>query len=236
VDTAEPFQPDAVTSVPQTVAESEDTSDAAGDEEDAEQASAEQSGNLLDLNENLAATGRDRLQAFEDLVVKYRRGESAELEVVTANPLLAEALQLQQLSIAMALDALEISELATQKLDRMKDAMLAGADSERVRLVGGVTISAGLSVGYIVWLVRGGLLIGSVMSAMPAWRWIDPLPVLSDKDGVAEEDTESLQTIVESKGSADKSSGIGSDSAAVAEPQPSHPQGPSQGQAPEDRG
>lgn len=35
-----------------------------------------------------------------------------------------------------------------------------------------------MSVGYVIWLIRGGALVGSMLSAMPAWQMIDPLPVL----------------------------------------------------------
>jgi hypothetical protein len=41
-----------------------------------------------------------------------------------------------------------------------------------------IAVSTGLSVGYVLWLVRGGLLLSSVLSALPAWQLIDPLPVL----------------------------------------------------------
>jgi hypothetical protein len=36
-----------------------------------------------------------------------------------------------------------------------------------------------MSVGYVVWLFRGGLLLGSLLSSLPAWHVIDPLPVLA---------------------------------------------------------
>ena len=43
----------------------------------------------------------------------------------------------------------------------------------------GVVLSAGLSIGYVIWLVRGGVLVSSMLSALPAWQMIDPLPVLT---------------------------------------------------------
>ena len=47
-----------------------------------------------------------------------------------------------------------------------------------------------LSVGYVAWLARGGLLISSFLSSMPAWRLIDPIPVLAR---IGEEDEEHHQ-------------------------------------------
>ena len=32
---------------------------------------------------------------------------------------------------------------------------------------------------YLLWLVRGGALVASALSALPAWRMLDPLPVLT---------------------------------------------------------
>jgi hypothetical protein len=44
---------------------------------------------------------------------------------------------------------------------------------------GSVTVvSLTLTVGYVFWTIKGGYLVASVMSAMPAWRFMDPLPIL----------------------------------------------------------
>ena len=43
----------------------------------------------------------------------------------------------------------------------------------------GAVLSAGLSVGYVLWLARGGVLMASVLSALPAWATLDPLPILA---------------------------------------------------------
>ena len=59
------------------------------------------------------------------------------------------------------------------------------------------TISSGFSVGYILWLLRGGTLLASVMASMPAWRAIDPLPVLQSLTDDDDDDTETLQSMVE---------------------------------------
>lgn len=61
-------------------------------------------------------------------------------------------------------------------------------------------ISTGLSVGYLLWLVRGGTLMGSVLSSLPAWRFVDPLPVLGSLADDMEDDEESLASIVDNKG------------------------------------
>ena len=68
-----------------------------------------------------------------------------------------------------------------------------------------VAVSTGLSVGYVLWLVRGGVLLSSVLSSLPAWRLVDPLPVLAyaqKSPGMApddEDDGESLESLVDEK-------------------------------------
>jgi hypothetical protein len=68
---------------------------------------------------------------------------------------------------------------------------------------GSMSVSAGLSVGYAIWLARSGVLMSGLLSSMPAWAFIDPLPVLASmgaKDDEDEnEDDESLESMVEEK-------------------------------------
>ena len=61
-------------------------------------------------------------------------------------------------------------------------------------------VSLGLSLVYVLWLIRGGVLMGSYLSALPAWRVLDPLPVLSRVDEEAEEDDEALDAVAERSG------------------------------------
>jgi hypothetical protein len=39
-------------------------------------------------------------------------------------------------------------------------------------------VTAALSAGYVVWCLRAGTLLASVLSSLPMWRNFDPLPVL----------------------------------------------------------
>jgi hypothetical protein len=63
-----------------------------------------------------------------------------------------------------------------------------------------VVASTGLSVGYVLWLVRGGVLISSLLSSLPAWRLIDPLPVLAYASSDDDDDEESLESLVKGGG------------------------------------
>lgn len=65
-------------------------------------------------------------------------------------------------------------------------------ESEQVRavVVGSTTaVASSLSVGYILWLMRGGALAASLLASLPAWRSLDPLPILGrDRDDEPDED------------------------------------------------
>ena len=60
-------------------------------------------------------------------------------------------------------------------------------------------MTTGLSVGYVMWLLRGGMLLSSILSSLPAWRLVDPLPVLASLEKSAKKDRaddESLESII----------------------------------------
>jgi len=64
---------------------------------------------------------------------------------------------------------------------------------------GSMSMSAGFSVGYAIWLARSGVLMSGLFSSMPAWSFIDPLPVLANMGKKDNEDDESLESMVEEK-------------------------------------
>jgi hypothetical protein len=61
-----------------------------------------------------------------------------------------------------------------------------------------MVVSTSLSIGYVIWLIRGGVLLSSVLSSLPAWQVMDPLPVLGFIDDEDEENMEddSLESLV----------------------------------------
>ncbi|MGZ0171645.1 MAG: hypothetical protein ACKVHE_19045 [Planctomycetales bacterium] len=60
-----------------------------------------------------------------------------------------------------------------------------------------VAATAGISVGYIMWMLRGGHVLASVLSTMPVWQDIDPLPVLAALDEADDDDDDSLETMID---------------------------------------
>lgn len=95
------------------------------------------------------------------------------------------------------------SEAFASELDRLREAVRDELNLEKSVTISVVSVSLGLSFVYVLWLIRGGVLLGSYLSALPAWRMLDPLPVLARGDGEAEEDDEALA--VEDAGSRSRS-------------------------------
>ncbi len=69
----------------------------------------------------------------------------------------------------------------------------------RLMVGSAVGLTTGLTVGYVFWTVRAGYLLTSLLAQMPAWRMVDPLPILNSLDGNSlNADTESLESIAQS--------------------------------------
>jgi hypothetical protein len=91
--------------------------------------------------------------------------------------------------------------------------MASQLDAESKKLVSDkqVTIVAGtatvasfsVSAAYLLWLVRGGSLLSSLLSILPAWKSLDPVPVLDNFESRKrrkrrlKSDVESLQSMVD---------------------------------------
>jgi hypothetical protein len=62
-------------------------------------------------------------------------------------------------------------------LDRIRDTTNEAINLEQ-QLASIIVISTGLSIGYVSWLIRSGLLMNTALSSLPVWHFVDPLPVL----------------------------------------------------------
>ena len=84
------------------------------------------------------------------------------------------------------------------RLDHMREELVDETEDTEKVIGSSLSVTAGLSVGYVVWLARSGILLSSMLSSLPAWRFIDPLPVLGGLQGRNdEEDGESLESMVQ---------------------------------------
>jgi len=60
-------------------------------------------------------------------------------------------------------------------------------------------VTTSLSVGYVIWILRGGSLLTAFMSSLPAWHAFDPLTVLQSVERRKDQDDDSLLTLVTGK-------------------------------------
>ncbi len=141
-------------------------------------------------------------QVTTDNVAEIETAEKELVQTSVAEPALDSLLQQNAVPLARLFDYSGdelLSNFAT--LAELVDEQWSQTEDDSAytqRIVGtSVTVSTGLSVGYVLWLVRGGTLLGSVLTTLPAWRFIDPLPVLDTlEQGEEDENDESLESMV----------------------------------------
>ncbi|WP_342347566.1 DUF4347 domain-containing protein [uncultured Nitrospira sp.] len=65
-----------------------------------------------------------------------------------------------------------------QDLDRVRDDVQDVASTEKTYLASSIAVSTGMSIGYVMWLLRSGVLLTALLSSVPAWQFVNPLLVL----------------------------------------------------------
>ncbi|OHB74920.1 MAG: hypothetical protein A2W31_13465, partial [Planctomycetes bacterium RBG_16_64_10] len=69
--------------------------------------------------------------------------------------------------------------LLWEKLDSFRQELATVTGYPTLTNVAATGTIAVLTVGYTLWTVRGGYLLSSLIASLPAWRMIDPLPILA---------------------------------------------------------
>jgi hypothetical protein len=88
-------------------------------------------------------------------------------------------------------------ELVRNSLDAIKTEIGNEIRLGKTVLGSAIATTVGLSAGYVVWMLKGGSLLASVLSSLPAWQLADPLAILVGKRGDEDDDDESLETIID---------------------------------------
>ena len=81
-------------------------------------------------------------------------------------------LDMQRISVPIS------PELAAA-LNELNEQATADGDID-FRVTGAVVGSVSLSAGFVVWMLRAGSLVASLISTRPAWSDFDPLPIFED--------------------------------------------------------
>jgi hypothetical protein len=159
-----------------------------------------ESGPSASNNENVAITGELIASVFvSDFFVNTR---SERIKSVTSE--LAQAAVFGGMMMDTGVhNALVSLNLFT--IDRLIQRIDEPTISEREELAGKVAVGSAavvttsLSVGYVIWILRGGSLLTTFMSALPAWQAFDPLPVLQSFHKATDEDDDTLLSIATRK-------------------------------------
>ena len=86
-------------------------------------------------------------------------------------------------------------------LDEARDALNDVVAAEKTYVASSIAASTGLSVGYVFWLLRSGVLLTALLSSVPAWQFVNPLLVLDtptkkkrkkDQDDLEDDSVESM--------------------------------------------
>ena len=115
-------------------------------------------------------------------------------------PAAQEAMAFGDLSISPMQNLLRSDELL-RRLDTLRQQMSLPEAQQRTAVAQSIAVTSGLSIGYVVWLVRGGVLMSSMLSALPAWQMVDPMPILAAakprrrKDGLPDAEDADLERL-----------------------------------------
>ncbi len=99
-------------------------------------------------------------------------------DTVVAPALLPQLTDTSTLQLTQLTQLLRSDELM-RKFEELQRHMIEQGEQRRTVIGSSIIMTSGLSIGYVIWLVRGGVLVSSMLSALPAWQMIDPLPVLA---------------------------------------------------------
>ena len=69
-----------------------------------------------------------------------------------------------------------------QRMSEQLDSLGESVSKERRGLttaeMGFAISTVSMTAGYLIWSLRGGMLLATFVTSLPSWQWIDPLPIL----------------------------------------------------------
>lgn len=90
-------------------------------------------------------------------------------------------------------DSVCLSGAMWESANHINEEVLENISSATGNIVAAASLTGLATAVYVLWMARGGMLVASVVSAMPAWQSFDPLPILQytadNMDPDAEDDS-----------------------------------------------
>ncbi len=117
--------------------------------------------------------------------------------VQTASTIVPVPLPLESDPLTSEIRGVLISHGFNDGLNQMRADVSSATSLHKNIVATSIAATTGLSIGYIAWLIRGGVLLSAALSSLPAWQFIDPLPVLAHNRNKEEgEQDDSLEEII----------------------------------------
>lgn len=140
-----------------------------------------------------------RHNAISEFIARQVSNDESGFESGAIINIFDDSVNIENLFTAMVEDAPELYSNLSKTFENQREAVQEQLYAARGIIGSSAGLTSGLSVGYILYLIRGGALLSSVLSSLPAWRFVDPLPILGSIDSSMDSDEESLQSIVDTK-------------------------------------
>ncbi|MEL7498379.1 MAG: DUF4347 domain-containing protein [Planctomycetota bacterium] len=154
------------------------------------------SNSIIDQSEPFNSEGQDSDSSQNDIQLIATQSDAGKKRGVLASTVIEVELPSYQ-SVEIASSSEKLTEQFFQDLDTLRWQMEADANLPQVVVGSVATMASALTVGYVTWLVRGGQLLVGVLAQMPVWRFVDPLPILTELVDDDEADDDSLASMVD---------------------------------------
>ncbi|MBW2370641.1 MAG: tandem-95 repeat protein, partial [Deltaproteobacteria bacterium] len=178
-----------------------ETTDIQGNEEDTQTDETQEDSGVFDTTKDAPGTGDtiteqgDILKEGGDLTDNTHFTTKMRKILLTKEGLLKLKTSLENQGITTLTQA--EYEFVRKSLEAFEEEIGTEIRLGKTVLGSAMATSVGLSAGYVLWMLKGGSLLASVLSSLPAWQLADPLAILTGTKDDDEDDDESLETILD---------------------------------------
>lgn len=82
-------------------------------------------------------------------------------------------------------------------LDSFQDSIQSNMSFENVVIGSFSAMTSSITAGYVIWMVRGGVVASTLLAQLPAWKYMDAMVVIAGVEETDIEDDDSLESIVD---------------------------------------
>ncbi len=110
--------------------------------------------------------------------------------------LTSRAAQFDPLRTFDTVDFQQTTQLLATELDKIRTVLAATVDLEQIQVAVSTGVTASLTVGYVVWATRAGLVLSTLLTHLPAWQLVNPICILDAQRKQTDTNRETLQGII----------------------------------------